>query len=118
MKKFMRISGKNLFFPIFLMNDGDVVLQDFDETEFIAELCKPHLEEYSFHVVVADVIESADPMVHPFGCEEEQAMAINSLNRLIEWPHVILKQGTAKEVQAIGSFNRLWDLCEQMGDIV
>lgn len=115
MKKFMRIDGKELNFPIFLMNDNDVALQDFTETEMIQEMCKPHIEEYDYREVSIDVIESTDPMVNPFGCEEEQQMHIVSMSRLKNWPHVMVREGTPRLVQTIGSFNRIWDAIDTYG---
>lgn len=115
MKKYLRVFGEELFQSIILCNDNDVTLRDMDEAQMLTEMCQPHLEEYEWREVCVDTIKSTDPMVNPFNSNTEKQMHIVSIERLMNWPQVLVKACTAKEVQTIGAFNRIWNAIDTYG---
>lgn len=89
----------------------------YDDGEFMALLCKPHLAEYTVVEVHESVVKDTDPMSTPFSCEEEQDHYIALFDLTIRYENFVT-YSPQREAIAVERFNALFDFFAEKGGAI
>lgn len=89
----------------------------YDDGEFMAMLCKPHLAEYAVVEVHESVVKDTDPMCTPFSCEEEQIHYTAIFDHLIRYEQFVTHD-EKREAIAVERFNDLFCYFNERGGAI
>lgn len=112
---------------VILMRDADMnihvvyedggLVYDQDIRGFFLLMAKAHLNEY----YIADISDSTmrdDSNTSPFGCEQEQNIALESWERLMHFDEYMFPRKPESAKIFLNDFNTIWGVAEREGLIL
>lgn len=98
-----------------VIREDNGLLFNYDFPEFILFLAEPHLDTIAIADISDSTIRDTDPMLTPFGCDEERFDALESWDRMLTFREYTYPHSKESAPVFLRDFNKIWAIAEREG---